>query len=241
DWLTSGPKIAEFEAAVAERTEARHAIAVSNGTAALHAAMFASHVAPGDEVIVPPLTFVATANCVRYQGGTVVFADVRADTLCIDPDAVQAAITPRTKAIIAVDYAGRPADLARLRTLAERHGLILVEDASHALGSTYHDRPIGSVSDLTTFSLHPVKHVTTGEGGVITTDSSDLAASLRTFRSHGITSDHRQREAAGSWMYEMVDLGFNYRLTDFQAALGLSQLRKLGGWIARRRSIAAKY
>jgi len=241
DWLTSGPKIAEFEAAVAERTEARHAIAVSNGTAALHAAMFAAHVAPGDEVIVPPLTFVATANCVRYQGGTVVFADVRADTLCIDPDAVQAAITPRTKAIIAVDYAGRPADLARLRTLAERHGLILVEDASHALGSTYHDRPIGSVSDLTTFSLHPVKHVTTGEGGVITTDSSDLAASLRTFRSHGITSDHRQREAAGSWMYEMVALGFNYRLTDFQAALGLSQLHKLSGWIARRRSIAAKY
>ena len=241
DWLTSGPKIAEFEAAMAERSGSRHAVAVSNGTAALHAAMFAAHITAGDEVIVPSLTFVATANCVRYQGGTVVFADVDADTLCIDPTLVEAAITSRSRAIIAVDYAGRPADLSRLRALAEDHGLLLVEDAAHALGSTYHNRPIGSISDLTTFSLHPVKHVTTGEGGVVTTDRDDLAASLRTFRSHGITTDHRQREAAGSWTYEMVDLGFNYRLTDFQCALGLSQLRKLSVWLSRRRAIAARY
>ena len=241
DWLTSGPSVGDFERAIAERVGAEYAVAVSNGTAALHAAMFAAKIKPGDEVIVPPLTFVATANCVRYQGGTVVFADIDQNTLCIDPDCVEAAITSSTRAVIGVDYAGRPSDLARLREISARHNLVLVEDAAHALGSTYHDQPVGSISDLTTFSLHPVKHITTGEGGIITTQSAEYAARLRLFRSHGITSDHRQREAAGSWLYEMVELGFNYRLTDFQSALGLSQLRKLSDWLARRREIAAQY
>jgi len=187
------------------------------------------------------MTFAATANCVRYQGGTVVFADVRRDTLNIDPAHVAALVTPRTRAIITVDYAGQPSDLDELSALAERHGLVLIEDASHALGATYRSRRVGSLARMTTFSLHPVKHVTTGEGGMVTTDDPELAARLRRFRSHGILSDFRQREQAGSWVYDMAVLGFNYRLTDLQAALGLSQLPKLDDWLARRRAIAARY
>ncbi len=241
DWLTTGPNIAAFEAAFAAQVGARYAVAVSNGTAALHAAAFAARLGPGDEVIVPPLTFAASANCVRYQGGTVVFADVRPDTLNLDPAAVEAALTPRTRAIVTVDYTGQPSDLDELNRLAQQHGLTVIEDAAHALGATYRGRPVGALAPLTTFSLHPVKHITTGEGGVITTDDPALAERLRLLRNHGITSDHRQREAAGSWFYEMVALGYNYRLTDFQCALGQAQLKKLGAWLARRRAIAAHY
>lgn len=241
DWLTTGPKVAEFEQAFAQFTGVCEAVAVSNGTAALHAAMHAIGIGPGDEVIVPPMTFAATANCVVYQGGTPVFADVEPDTLLIDPQQVEAKITPRTKAIIAVDYAGQPCDYDRLRAIADRHGLKLVADACHALGGSYKGRPVGSLADLSTFSLHPVKPITTGEGGVITTDDPELAQRMRVFRNHGITSDHRQREQQGSWFYEMVDLGYNYRLTDFQCALGLSQLRKLPGWVTRRQEIARQY
>jgi perosamine synthetase len=241
DWLTTGPAVAAFEQAFARRVGAEHAIAVSNGTAALHAAAFAAHIQPGDEVIVTPLTFAASANCVRYQGGTVVFADVRADTLNLDPVRVAEAITPRTRAIVTVDYTGQPSDLAELNALAKQHRLVVIEDASHALGATYGRQPIGALTDLTTFSLHPVKHITTGEGGVITTNDPDLASHLRRFRNHGITSDHRQREQTGSWFYEMIDLGYNYRLTDIQCVLGLSQLKKLSGWVARRREIAVRY
>lgn len=241
DWLTTGPNVAAFEAAFAAQVGAQYAVAVSNGTAALHAAAFAAHLGPTHEVIVTPLTFAASANCVRYQGGTVVFADVRPDTLNLDPACVEAAITPRTRAIVTVDYTGQPSDLDELKHLAQKYGLILIEDAAHALGATYHRQPVGALAALTTFSLHPVKHITTGEGGVITTNDSDLAARLRLFRNHGITSDHRQREAAGSWFYEMVALGYNYRLTDFQCALGQAQLKKLGAWLARRRQIAERY
>ncbi len=241
DWLTTGPKVAEFETAFAQFTGVKEAVAVSNGTAALHAAMYVIGIGPGDEVIVPPMTFAATANCVVYQGGTPIFADVEPDTLLIDPDQVAAKITPRTKAIIAVDYAGQPCDYDRLRAIADRHGLRLVSDACHALGGSYHDRPVGSLADLSTFSLHPVKPITTGEGGMITTDDPELARRMRIFRNHGITTDHRQREQQGSWFYEMVDLGYNYRLTDMQCALGLNQLRKLPGWVARRREIAQRY
>jgi perosamine synthetase len=241
DWLTTGPKVAEFERAWAERVGAQQAVAVNSGTAALHAAVFAAGIGSGDEVIVTPLTFAASANCVLYQGGRPVFADVQFDTLDIAPAAVEAAITSRTRAIIAVDYAGQPADLAELRAIAERRDLILIEDAAHAIGATYKGQPVGAISDLTTFSAHPVKHVTTGEGGLITTDDAQLAERMRWFRNHGITTDHRQRAEKGGWFYEMAALGYNYRLPDLNCALGLSQLRKLEGWLARRREIATRY
>lgn len=241
DWLTTGPNVPEFETAFASLVGAREAVAVSNGTAALHAAMNALGIGPGDEVIVPAMTFAASANCVVYQGGTPVFADVQADTLLIDPDDVAAKITARTKAIVAVDYAGQPCDYERLHTLAHRHGLKLVADACHAIGGEYREMPVGTLADLSIFSLHPVKHITTGEGGVITTNDAELARRMRVFRNHGITTDHRQRAEQGSWFYEMVELGYNYRLTDFQCALGLSQLRKLPGWVVRRQAIAQMY
>jgi len=241
DWLTTGPAVARFETAFAAMVGADHAVAVSNGTAALHAAIFAAGISPGDEVITTPMTFAATANAIRYQGGTVRFADVDRGTLNLDPAHVTAAITAKTKAIVAVDYTGLPADLDELRGIASQHGLALIEDAAHALGAEYHGRPVGSIADTTTFSLHPVKHITSGEGGVVTTQDATLAQRLRLFRNHGITSDFRQREAHGSWLYEMVDLGYNYRLTDLQCALAESQLRKAPDWLARRRAIASKY
>jgi len=241
DWLTTGPKVDEFERAFAEIVGVREAVAVSSGTAALHAAMYAIGIGPGDEVIVPAMTFVASANCVVFQGGVPVFADVDPDTLLLDPAQVEAKITPRTKAIIAVDYAGQPCDYDALRAVANRHGLALVADACHALGGSYKGRPVGSLADLSVFSFHPVKHITTGEGGMITTDDPQLARRMRIFRNHGITTDHRQREQQGSWFYEMVDLGYNYRITDIQCALGLSQLRKLPAWVKRRQEIAQRY
>jgi perosamine synthetase len=178
---------------------------------------------------------------VRYRGGKVVFADVRPDTLCLDVERVRAAASERTRAVVAVDYSGQPADLDELAALCRERGWVLIEDAAHALGGTYRGRRVGSIADLTTFSLHPVKQITTGEGGVVTTNDDDLERKLRLFRNHGITSDHRQREAQGSWFYEMVDLGYNYRITDLQCALGLSQLRRLPEWLDRRRAIAAAY
>jgi len=241
DWLTTGPKVSEFEEAFADFVGAEEAVAVSNGTTALHAAMYAVGIGPGDEVIVPPMTFAASANCVVYQGGTPVFADVDPDTLLIDPAQVEAKITPRTKAIVAVDYAGQPCDYDALQAIADQHHLVVVADACHAVGGSYKGRPVGSLADLSTFSFHPVKHITTGEGGMITTDDAELAQQMRVFRNHGITTDHRQREEQGSWFYEMVDLGYNYRLTDVQCVLGLSQLRKLPGWVKRRQEIAQRY
>jgi perosamine synthetase len=238
DWLTTGPKVTEFEQAVTAAVGARHGVAVSSGTAALHAIMYALDIGPGDEVIVPAMTFAATANCVVYQGATPVFADVQPDTLLLDTASAAARITPRTRAIVAVDYAGQPCDYDALQELARRHRLALVADACHALGATYHGRPVGSLALLSAFSFHPVKHITTGEGGMITTDDADLARRLRMFRNHGIATDHRQREKTGSWFYEMMDLGFNYRITDLQCALGLSQLRRLRGWVTRRQEIA---
>ncbi len=241
DWLTTGPVLQRFEQALAEHAGVANAVAVSNGTAALHAAMFALQIQPGDEVILPAITFVATANCVVYQGGCPVFADVNPGSLLLDADSVEARLTSRTKAIIAVDYAGQPCDYAALTSVAQRHGLALVADASHALGASLHGRPVGQLADLTTFSFHPVKPITTGEGGAITTRDPRLAARCRKFRNHGIVRDHHQRAQAGSWRYEMTDLGYNYRLTDLQAALGLSQLRRLEAWRQRRTAIARRY
>jgi perosamine synthetase len=241
DWLTTGPKVEEFERAFAEFTGTQHAVAVCNGTAALHAAMAALGIGPGDEVIVPAITFVASANCVVYQGGTPVFADLEPDTLLLDPADVERKITPRTRAIVAVDYAGQPCNYGALRAIAKKHGLPIVADACHALGGNWHGEPVGSLATLSTFSLHPVKPITTGEGGVITTDDAELAARMRTFRGHGITNNFREREKAGSWAYEMVGLGYNFRLSDLQCALGITQLRKLPRWIARRQEIARRY
>ncbi len=241
EWLTTGPKVHEFEEAFAAVAGTREAVAVSNGTAALHCAMYALGIGPGDEVIVPAMTFAATANCVVYQGGTPVFADVRPEDLLLDPESVESRITPNTRAVIAVDYAGHPCDYAALRRVTERRGLALVADACHAIGGSYRGKPVGSLADLSTFSFHPVKHITTGEGGAISTDDTQFASRMRTFRNHGITSDHRQRAQQGTWFYEMVALGYNYRLTDFQCALGLAQLKHLQGWVARRQQIARCY
>lgn len=241
DWLTTGPKVAEFEEVFAQFSGVRYGVAVSSGTAALHAAMFALGISAGDEVIVPPMTFAATANCVVFQGGRPVFADVAPETLLLDPAKVEEKITPKTKAIIAVDYAGQPCDYEALSAIAQRHGLALVADACHSLGGKYRGQPVGSLARLNIFSLHPVKPITTGEGGVITTNEEKLAQRMRIFRNHGITSDLRQREQQCSYFYEMVDLGYNYRITDFQCALGLSQLRKLPGWLDCRQAIARLY
>lgn len=241
DWLTTGPKVGEFEEAVAAWVGAKHAVAFSSGTAALHGAAFAAGLRPGDEAITTPLTFAATANCVLYQGARPVFADVSVDTLNLDPERTEERVTPNTRALLPVDYAGHPADLDAIMALADRHGLTVIEDACHALGAEYRRRRTGSVAHMTVFSFHPVKHVATGEGGMVTTDRPDFAESLRRFRNHGISSDARQRNAAGQWHYEMVLLGFNYRLTDIACALGISQMKKLEANLARRREIAARY
>ena len=241
DWLTTGPVVNQFEKAVAEYVGAKDAVVVNSGTAALHAAAFAAGIGPGDGVIVTPMTFAASANCILYMGGRPVFADVSANTLNIDPAEIEKKITPHTKAIVAVDYTGQPCDFDAIRLIAEKHNLVVIEDAAHALGATYRGRKIGTLNELTTLSFHPVKHITTGEGGMIVTDSPDLAAQMRAFRSHGITGDFRQREEVGSWSYEMVGLGYNYRLPDINCALGISQLTKINGWLAKRRAIAARY
>jgi len=241
DWLTTGPKVGEFEEAFAARVGAAFAVSVSSGTAALHAAAFAAGLGPGDEAITTPLTFAATANCALYQGATPVFADVSVDTLNLDPAEVAKKISAKTRAILPVDYAGHPADLRAIGQTAKDRGLIVIEDACHALGAEHDARCVGSIADMTVFSFHPVKHITTGEGGMVTTNDPKLAETLRRFRNHGISSDARQRQSAGQWHYEMVLLGFNYRLPDIVCALGLEQLKKLDANLARRREISAIY
>jgi len=241
DWLTTGPAVSAFEKSVAGYVGAKEAVAVNSGTAALHAAAFAAGIRAGDEVIVPALTFAASANCVLYLGGRPVFADVLSGALNLDPADVARKITSRTKAVIPVDYTGQPCDHDAIRALADAHHLFVIEDAAHALGATYHGCKIGTLHELTTLSFHPVKHITTGEGGMIVTNDPLLASRMRAFRSHGIAADFRQRAEAGSWVYEMVDLGYNYRLPDLNCVLGLSQLNKLDEWLERRRAIAARY
>ncbi|MFH0780877.1 MAG: DegT/DnrJ/EryC1/StrS family aminotransferase, partial [Pseudomonadota bacterium] len=198
-------------------------------------------VAPGDEVIVPAMTFAATANSVVFQGGVPIFVDVDEDTLLLNAEQVELHITPRTKAIIAVDYAGQPCDYRALREVSDRHNLVLVADACHALGAESHGCRVGSLADITVFSFHPVKHITTGEGGMAVTDNIEYARRMRLFRNHGISTDFREREKQGSWHYEMVDLGFNYRMTDFQCALGISQMHSLPDFLDRRQEIARQY
>ena len=241
DWLTTGPKVKAFEEAIARYTGVGHAVAVSSGTSALHCAAYAAGIKPGDEVIVPAITFAATANCVIALGGKPVIADVEPDTLLIDTGSVEKHITSRTRAIIAVEYAGQPCDYRALRNLADKHHVFLISDSCHALGARYDKKSIGQLADATVFSFHPVKHITTGEGGAIVIDDPELAMRMRRFRNHGITVDLHQRSHAGTWFYEVAGPGFNYRLTDFQCALGLSQLKKVEQWIKRRQDIARRY
>ena len=243
DWLTTGPAVARFEEALLAATGGGHAAAVSSGTAALHAAYYALGLKPGDEVIVPALTFSATANAARYLGATVVFADIDPKTLTVSPNSVRALVSERTRIITAVDYAGHPADYDALRAIAEEHGLALVSDACHALGATYRGTPLGGIADATCFSFHPVKCVTTGEGGAVVTNDPDVDARVRRFRSHGIQRGVQEVSgvSVGAWGYDIDSLGYNYRISDFQCALGTAQLRKLGAWVLRRQAISALY
>jgi perosamine synthetase len=254
DWLTQGPVVERFEDALRARCGARHAVAVSSGTAALHLAALAAGIRPGERVATTPLTFLATANCIRYAGGEPAFADVDPDTLNLDPHRLEELLAAGTgrgalRGVIPVHFAGCPADMERIAATARRHGLFVIEDASHALGASYQDRsgrriPVGSCahSEMTTLSFHPVKHVTTGEGGAVLTNDDDLARTLRRLRTHGIERDpSRLSRLDGPWYYEMRELGFNYRITDFQCALGVAQLARLDGWIARRAEIVARY
>jgi perosamine synthetase len=241
DWITQGPKVVEFEESLARYCGSKYAVAVSSGTAALHCAMYAMGIGPGDEVVSSPITFAATANSVIYMGAKPVFVDVEPGTLLINPDDVERKITEKTKAIISVDYAGHPCEYDRLREIVDHHSLSILSDSCHALGAEYQDKKCGAIADLTTFSFHPVKHITTGEGGMITTDNFEYAERMRRFRSHGISADHAKRKEQGTWYHEMVDLGFNYRITDFQCALGINQMAKLPQFLKRRREIAARY
>ena len=245
DYLTTGPRVGRFEARLAELVGAPQALAVANGTAALHAACAVAGLGPGDEVLVPALTFLASANCARYVGAEPVFVDVDPRSGLIDLDDAARRVSAKTKAIIPVHLNGRPVDLAGVAALAARHGLRVIEDAAHALGASYAGTKIGDCahSDMAIFSFHPVKHITTGEGGAITTRSEELARALAEFRSHGMVRDPARLEqpAPGPWYYEQQSLGFNYRITDLQCALGYSQLAKLERFVARRRALAARY
>jgi perosamine synthetase len=241
DWLTTGPKVAEFEQALADWVGAKYAVSFSSGTAALHGAAFAAGLGPGDEAITSPMTFAATANCILYQNAIPIFADTSLDTLNLDPALAEQKITSQTKAILSVDYAGHPAELDSFLKLGERHGLTIIEDACHALGAEYRARRVGCIAHMTVFSFHPVKHLTTGEGGMVTTNNAQFAEKLRSFRNHGINGDARDRQKSGGWFYEMTFLGFNYRLTDIACALGIQQLSKLDANLARRREIADRY
>ncbi len=243
DYLTCGPKISELEEKLCKITGAKYAVACSNGTAALHLAAMAAGVGEGDEVITTPITFAASANCVLYCGGTPVFADVNPSTYNIDPSSIEEHITENTKAIVAVDFTGQAVELNKIKSICEKHNLILIEDGAHSLGTLYSGQPVGSIADMTTFSFHPVKTVTSGEGGAIMTNSEALYKKLMLLRTHGITRDESlmNNPSQGGWYYEQVDLGYNYRLTDIQAGLLISQLNKLDIFKARRHELVEAY
>ncbi|WP_017186827.1 UDP-4-amino-4,6-dideoxy-N-acetyl-beta-L-altrosamine transaminase [Alkalibacillus haloalkaliphilus] len=242
DFLTTGPLIEQFEREVARYVGANYAVSFSNGTAALHAACFAAGIEADDEVITSPLTFVASSNAALYQEAKVKFADVDLQTFNLDSQSVEGLITEQTKAVIAVDFAGQPCDYEALQKLANKYDLTLIEDAAHAIGAKAYGQSVGAISDMTMFSFHPVKQMTTGEGGIITTNNQQYYEKLLRFRTHGVTRDRTQLiKDEGPWYYEMHELGYNYRLTDMQAALGLSQLKRLDQFIERRQTIARRY
>lgn len=242
DFLTTGPKIQEFEQKVKDYVGAGYAVAISNGTAALHAACFAAGIKKNDEVITTPITFAASANCALYLGAKPVFADIKKDTYNIDPEDIRKKINKKTKAIIPVHYTGQPCEMDEIHKIAKEHNLVVIEDAAHALGADYRGKKIGSISDMTTFSFHPVKHITTGEGGMIVTNNKEYYKNLKLFRSHGITRDESlMQRADGAWYYEQLDLGYNYRISDIQCALGVSQMKKIEQFIIRRKQLANRY
>lgn len=243
DFITCGPKVEEMERMLCEYTGAQFAVAVSNGTAALHCACMAAGIGPGDEVITTPITFAASANCALYCGATPVFADINPETYNIDPKSIRKKITDKTKAIVAVDFTGQVVEVEEIRKICDEFNLIFIEDAAHSIGSKYNGAQVGSLADMTTLSFHPVKTVTGGEGGAILTNDSELFKKLMLLRTHGIVKDPAElsEEPEGIWCYEQVMLGYNYRITDFQAALITSQLKKLDRFVARRKEIVARY
>lgn len=241
--ITCGPKVEALEHKLCEITGAKYAVVVSNGTAALHLAAMAAGIGEGDEVIVSSITFAASSNCVLYCGGKPVFADIKSDTYNIDPESIKKLITPKTKAVVAVDFTGQAAELNEIRKICQDNNLILIEDAAHSLGTIYDGQPVGSIADMTTFSFHPVKTVTGGEGGAITTNDEELFRKLRLLRTHGITRNASEmaHPTDDPWYQEQICLGYNYRMTDFQAALIISQLNKLPAFSKRRKEIVKKY
>jgi UDP-4-amino-4,6-dideoxy-N-acetyl-beta-L-altrosamine transaminase len=243
DFLTTGPYTREFEKKIADYVGSKYAVAVSNGTAALHMACFAAGIEYGDEVIVSPITFVASANCIMYMGGTPVFADIDPTTYNIDPKEIEKKITNKTKAIIPVDFTGQSVNIDKINEIAQKYNLTVIEDSAHALGSEYKGKKVGNKAELTEFSFHPVKPITTGEGGVVTTNSEELYNKMLMFRVGGITREKEcfEKKDEGPWYYEQQYLGYNYRLTDVQCAMGISQLERLDFFINRRREIVKKY
>lgn len=245
DWLTMGPKVAEFEEALASYAGVKHAVTFSSGTSALHGAMFATGMGAGDCALTTPLTFIATSNAIAYTGATPLFADIDPDTFCLSPERAQEVISTghKLKAIVPVSFAGYPVDLKPFREIADKSGAYLIEDASHSLGGDRDGQKIGAQADMTTLSFHPVKHITTAEGGAVLTDNDELAKKLKMFRNHGQTRDKNEfvDEPAGPWHAEMQFLGYNYRLSEISCALGLSQLKRLDDFVAARRKIASRY
>mgnify|MGYP000040039734 CR=1 FL=1 len=260
DWITQGPAISEFEKAVANKVGAKYAIAVATGTAALHCACFAAGVGEGDEIITAPITFAASGNCALFLGASVKFVDIRPDTYCMDYEKLEEAITPNTKAIIPVDFSGQPCNMDEINAIARKHNVIVIQDAAHSLGAVYKGKTVGELAPMTIFSFHPVKNITSGEGGMVVTNDEALAEKVRLFRTHGITNndDHmilkeqaadnespdqnsKNPDTRSPWYYEMQELGYNFRITDIQCSLGLSQLKKLDHFVARRQEIAQRY
>lgn len=243
-YITCGPKVTEFEKELCDFTGAKYAVAVSNGTAALHCACIAAGIEPGDEVITTPMTFAASANCILYCGGIPVFADINPATYNIDPDSIREHITEKTKAVIAVDFTGQVVEVEKIKAICDKYNLIFIEDASHSIASKYKGKPVGSLADITTFSFHPVKTITGGEGGAVLTNNKDIYRKLVLAHTHGITHDNNSMEENHNgeiWYYEQISLGYNYRLTDFQAALLISQLNKIERFKKRRQEIVRKY
>lgn len=240
-FITTGPLVEKFEKSLAHFTRVKRAVAVNSGTAALHSAMHALGIGPGDEVIVPAVTFVATGNAVMFTGARPKIVDVDEKTLLIDPIQVKKALNEHTKAVISVDYAGQPCDYLELNSICKNSSLYLISDSCHALGALYMNKPVAQVCDMACYSFHPAKHITCGEGGAVVTDSDNFAEKILQFRNHGLSADFKARQEKCTWFYEMEDIGYNYRISDIQCALGISQLKKLEGWLKRRREIAYLY